>query len=647
MRQPASLGDICVKYIAGKLTSIYGRNNITLPDELYIKILQHLRNQGLLSTSTLASFLIPKIHSINFTSCVQINDQCIETIAKICPGIQNLVLSKCPMITDHGIQVIAHACLGLKLLHISKCYQITDKAFADPCILALLDDVCTKDTENKPKTKPFSNLIELDVSGTKITDETIVFISDCCTELKLLDVSDCNITIKSINVVEEKLSGLKVLRVSGCHMDYGSSFTRLKKLETLVARQCPLMGDNTIVDLINSSPSLSSLDLQWSGITDTTIEELRKISTKLVTLRLSWCSLVGESALGDLLKTCANLQTLDVSWRSMHDDTLRTISENCTNLKLLDISGCNELSAKSLGTCGGDTLEFLSLSWCRGLTDEALGKIINRSLNLKTIDISLCNSISPSMLSELGKCKKLQAIMAFKCPQLTDAGFLDLFRILQELTIVNLSECHITDAAIIELAHTANRLRILAFAGCKAISSKALLALAQNCLCLESLNASSTNVDDEGIEALVSNCGGLVSLTLIGCKQITDKSVLAIAQKSRVLQNILLSYCPTITEEALVQLAKKCTYLQIVELSNCAGAVTDTVICELAMHASLLQILNVSGCQNITDSSIDYLWLYGQQLTSIDVSRCPSITSPALESFSALLPHVTIKKNGI
>lgn len=168
--------------------SFFYNKDITLPDELYIKILQHLRNQGLLSSSTLSTFLIPKIHSINFTSCVQINDECIETISKICPSLQNLgmfflfisssyslllsdfpsfpllpsylplpslyfiynfpipsssflvvnfnlaVLSKCPMITDHGIQVIANACLGLRLLHISKCYQITDKAFADSCV---------------------------------------------------------------------------------------------------------------------------------------------------------------------------------------------------------------------------------------------------------------------------------------------------------------------------------------------------------------------------------------------------------------------------------------------------------------------------------------------------------------------------------
>jgi len=64
------------------------------------------------------------------------------------------------------------------------------------------------------------------------------------------------------------------------------------------------------------------------------------------------------------------------------------------------------------------------------------------------------------------------------------------------------------------------------------------------------------------------------------------------------------------------------------------------------MRSPLLQVLNVSGCQNLTDSSIDYLWLYGQHLTSLDVSRCPSITSPALSSFSTLMPHVNIRKNG-
>lgn len=52
--------------------------------------MQHLRNQGLLSPSSLSLFLIPKIHSINFTSCVQINDECIQTICKMCPNIQNL-----------------------------------------------------------------------------------------------------------------------------------------------------------------------------------------------------------------------------------------------------------------------------------------------------------------------------------------------------------------------------------------------------------------------------------------------------------------------------------------------------------------------------------------------------------------------------
>lgn len=53
---------------------------------------------------------------------------------------------------------------------------------------------------------------------------------------------------------------------SGCHLEYGSCLTRLHSLEGLVARQCPLIGDSAIIDLINNATSLSSLDLQVCSI---------------------------------------------------------------------------------------------------------------------------------------------------------------------------------------------------------------------------------------------------------------------------------------------------------------------------------------------------------------------------------------------
>ncbi len=49
---------------------------------------------------------------------------------------------------------------------------------------------------------------------------------------------------------------------SGCHLDYGTCLSGLKSLEGLVARQCPLVGDHAIIDLIKSASSLVTLDLQ-------------------------------------------------------------------------------------------------------------------------------------------------------------------------------------------------------------------------------------------------------------------------------------------------------------------------------------------------------------------------------------------------
>jgi len=184
-----------------------------------------------------------------------------------------------------------------------------------------------------------------------------VYIGDRCSELKLLDISDCNITSKAIEVIQEKMPGLRMLRASGCHLEYGTCLSGLRSLEGLVVRQCPLIGDSAIVDLVINAPSLSALDLQWSGITDETVVELCKVAKNLVSLRLAWCSLVGETALSNLLQKCVNLQTLDVSWRSLHDATLRILNEHCTNLKLLDISGCNELTERSLIECGSPNLE--------------------------------------------------------------------------------------------------------------------------------------------------------------------------------------------------------------------------------------------------------------------------------------------------
>ena len=151
--------------------------------------------------------------------------------------------------------------------------------------------------EEAEQDKRLSLLVELDIAGTKITDETIGHITARCKDLRVLDISECSISVQSIQVCPiprtsgclfyNLVYGRKVERASciksvsfqqpycqplcvntvyrsGCHLEYGAKLAVLTKLEGLVARQCPLIGDTALVEVIEQCSSLTSLDLQVS-----------------------------------------------------------------------------------------------------------------------------------------------------------------------------------------------------------------------------------------------------------------------------------------------------------------------------------------------------------------------------------------------
>jgi len=280
------------------------------------------------------------------------------------------------------------------------------------------------------------------------------------------------------------------------------------------------------------------------------------------------------------------------------------------------------------------------MSWCKGLSDDAFKEILRRSENLKSIDVSLCGRVSSPVFSELGKCTKIQALLASKCHQLMDPPIVEAVRSLRELSVVNFSECAITDLSVEEMARMCNKLRVILLAGCKSLTSKSLEALSRNCPNIEMLNVSGSSVDDQGVRAIVTRCGGIFSLTLSSCKAITDDALEDIATHTRVLQQLYVSYCSKITERGLTHIAKKCNYLQVIEFATCP--MKDEILCDLVVNATLLQAINANGCVNLTDRIVDYLWVYGRHLTTLDVSRCTHLTTGALEGLFKLMPALNI-----
>lgn len=128
-----------------------------------------------------------------------------------------------------------------------------------------------------------------------------------------------------------------------------------------------------------------------------------------------------------------------------------------------------------------------------------------------------------------------------------------------------------------------------------ALTSKSLDALSFFCPNIEILNISSSNVDDSGVAKVAARCGGLTSITLNTCKNITDSAL----QVS--------FWCEILT---FVQTSKTCGvnrhHLGLwgdlgrahVKLGNAIHLLTH--IQALAMHTRVLQQLYISHCPQLT-----------------------------------------------
>lgn len=139
---PPLLSDLAIRALVANLRAVANtkEDKILLPDELNIKVLQHLRNQSYISPFSLSCFLIPRILAINLTGCVQVDDDCVHIITTVCPHMQTIILNKCPMVTDKGVREMIDCCLSLKTLHLSKCVQVTDFAFYDLFICSIFEE---------------------------------------------------------------------------------------------------------------------------------------------------------------------------------------------------------------------------------------------------------------------------------------------------------------------------------------------------------------------------------------------------------------------------------------------------------------------------------------------------------------------------
>ena len=294
---------------------------------------------------------------------------------------------------------------------------------------------------------PFSDSLEsLSLVLDIITDELVTFITGSLSNLIELCLEDnpgsetdlendlTNIGLQALGVCQN----LTHLSLTRGKQSYSSTFRRVndfgilmlaegcKQLQTIRLGGFSKVRDAGYAALLHSCKDLKKFEVSTAScLSDLTCLDLDEAATKITEVRLLCCGLLtSETAIS--LSSCTNLEVLDLSGcRSIADSGLVSVSQ-LSKLTLLDLAGADitdvGLSALGSGRC---PLSSLCLRGCRRITNNGIASLlcgtgtINKTL--VALDIGNIARISGRAVTVIAKnCEQISSLCLRNCVLITD-----------------------------------------------------------------------------------------------------------------------------------------------------------------------------------------------------------------------------------
>ncbi|XP_030943634.1 F-box/LRR-repeat protein 10 [Quercus lobata] len=257
------------------------------------------------------------------------------------------------------------------------------------------------------------------------------------------------------------------------------------------------------------------------------------------------------------------------------------------------------------------------ITYFRRVNDLGILLMADKCANMESIYLSgFCRVTDTGFKTMLHSCSRLYQLRVSQGTQLTDLVFHDISATSLTLTHVSLRFCNLlTNHAVINLVSNKD-LRVLDLRNCKNLGDGALRAIS-TLPKLKVLLLDGSDVSDMGLlysrEGLI---GSLVTLSVRGCKRLTDKCISALFDGpcKMVLRELDLSENPNLSDNAVLLLAKSRVPLFELRMRNCQH-IGDTAVMALASmqidkerwHGSSLRLLDLYGCGGIT--ALSFRWL--------------------------------------
>ncbi|KAJ3158553.1 hypothetical protein HDU86_002778 [Geranomyces michiganensis] len=204
-----------------------------------------------------------------------------------------------------------------------------------------------------------ANLRHLNLGRTYCDDDVVLRIARQCPNLQTIILEE-NTVISTIAISELAL--------------------RCRKLCFVKLRNAIYVEDAGVVDLVRNCADLALLGISYTQCGDVTLDAITQHADKLQTLYMNDLS-VSETALCELLKKRGpQLRTLGMaSLDIMSERVLCEIAQHCSNLRRLDLSGCEG-----------------------GMTDDLADMLVSRLPKLEAMVLAGIDEISDDYITNLG-----------------------------------------------------------------------------------------------------------------------------------------------------------------------------------------------------------------------------------------------------
>ncbi|KAK3015157.1 hypothetical protein RJ639_005303 [Escallonia herrerae] len=330
-------------------------------------------------------------------------------------------------------------------------------------------------------------------------------------------------------------------------------------------------------------PKIQNLCLSVDYITDTMVSTISKSLVSLTHLDLRDVPIIEPTFTFDL--TNSGLQQINPHGKLKHLSLVR--------------------SQQFVGT------------YFKRVNDLGILLMADRCSSIESIYLGgFCRVTDTGFKTILHSCSSLFKLSVSHGTQLTDLVFHDMYATSLSLTHVSLRWCNLlTNLAVRRLASNMD-LSVLDLRDCRNLGDEALRSI--NTLPkLKTLLLDGSDISDMGLSYLTKGViGSLVSLSVRGCKRLTDRCVsfLFDGTFNKELRELDLSNLPNLSDASVLSLARSRVQILELRMRQCP-LIGDTSVMALASmlvdegtwHGSCLRVLDLYNCGGIT--SLAFRWL--------------------------------------